>query len=80
MLSLVQVTLVGGPPVVTQVKVNEGGSLIGSNGSNWNSMLCCRIIRPEWIMHIEHVYMYIYVYIDSGGSRILKRGVQCARD
>ena len=54
MLSLVQVTVVGGPPVVTQVNVKEGGSVIGSSGSNWNEMSCCRSIRPAWIMHVEH--------------------------
>ena len=49
MLFLLQTTLVGGPPVVTQVNVNVGDSVIGSSGSNWNSMFCCRTISPGWV-------------------------------
>ena len=50
MLFLVQTTVVGGPPVVTQVKVNVGGSVIGSSGSETQ---CFAASRVAGLFHLD---------------------------
>ena len=46
LLFLVQETVVGGPPVVMQVRMNRGGSRVGSVRS-WNWRASCTTMCPE---------------------------------